>query len=190
MVVWHGCEYVRKAKERSYVVTSDLIYDGVVHEHPRFQIRVQHGVQDQPGSVGGRIVLKNVENGEAAQIFGVNHWNWDGTGLYIFPVYSENEYSRSVHSRFEKIIYPGANITIVADDTQDVDFPAEEPREVNIPTHFTANAVRCPLCMQDICLVTLYSHIPNCYTKFCSSTMGCLPLCTCPACKGVRTHKN
>lgn len=194
MVVWDRCDFAqrRKLKEKSYVVTSDIIYDGVVHEHPRFQIRIERSELDTGGSVGGKVVLRNDDTNESAVIFGVNHWNWDGTALYIFPVYSAGEYNNIVLDKFKELIYPRAHITIIAEDTFNVEVSDSRELEsvvTQIPTQFSKNTVQCSLCAEQISVVSLYSHIPKCYKNFCNVVMGCQPLCTCTNCRCQKTHK-
>lgn len=112
MVVWDSVELISAPRKRTYKVTGHVQYEGVYHEHPRFNIQVEPSVQDQSGTVGGRATITNVETGNSFYIFGINHWNWDGHGLYVFPVYSLSQYNDSIKAKADKVIYPGATIVV------------------------------------------------------------------------------
>lgn len=112
MVVWDGIDLVSAPRRRIYRVTGNISYEGVVHEHPRFKIPVEASQVDQNGSVGGRATITNTETGNSMYIFGINHWNWDGRALYVYPVYSASQYNDSVKAKADKIVYPGANIVV------------------------------------------------------------------------------
>ena len=194
MVVCSGCQFAQRkeSKERSYVVRSDFAYDSVVHEHPRIRIPIEHSEVDKEGSVGGKVILSNTDTGKSMVIFGVNHWNWSGSDLYVFPVYSPAEYNTKLEKKLMKLIYPDANITIIAEDTKNTEYsdgPIPQANESKVPTQFTNTTVLCPMCSQQIPTITLYSHVPKCYTSFCKQIMRCEPLCTCSKCKSVSTHK-
>ena len=157
------------------------------------RIPIEHSQVDQEGSVGGKVILSNTDNGISKVIFGVNHWNWNGSDLYIFPVYSTVEYNKKLEKKLRKLIYPGANIAIIAEDTTNTEYSDRtilQSSETRVlPTQFTNTTVLCPMCSQQIPTITLYSHVPKCYTSFCKQIMRCEPLCTCSKRKSLSTHK-
>lgn len=46
----------------------------------------------------------------------------------------------------------------------------------------------CPTCEDDIPVLQVASHIPECLRQFCIIKMKILPNCTCNGCKGIKTH--
>jgi len=96
---------------RDYKVTAEIIYDGVVNGHPRIQVPVETSTTNGSGSYGkGKIT--NRDTGKAYRIAGINHWNWDGSHLYFWPVYRAEAYTPEVLAEFKQILYPGANVKV------------------------------------------------------------------------------
>eukprot|EP01121_Diplochlamys_sp_Union-15-3_P014117 TRINITY_DN446_c0_g1_i4.p1 TRINITY_DN446_c0_g1~~TRINITY_DN446_c0_g1_i4.p1 ORF type:complete len:140 (-),score=36.37 TRINITY_DN446_c0_g1_i4:65-424(-) len=101
-------------KKRTYVVTGDPIYNGVIHGHPRIEIPVQAGREDGAGTVGAHVTITNSETGEGRRIFGVNHWNWTGKSLFIWVEYHQDHYKDSDLAEIKNIAYNGATIVVEA----------------------------------------------------------------------------
>lgn len=111
-MVWEGVALIGdQPKQRTYKVTGALVYEGVINSHPRFKIPIEASPVDQTGAVG-RTTVTNVDSGDSIYLFGVNHWNWDGNTLYVFPVYESHEYNPSIKARADRIIKAGATIVL------------------------------------------------------------------------------
>jgi len=96
---------------RDYEVAADIIYDGVVNGHPRIQVPVVTSDTNGSGSYGkGKITNKST--GKAMRIAGINHWNWDGSHFYFWPVYRAEAYNPEVLAEFKQILYPGATVKV------------------------------------------------------------------------------
>jgi hypothetical protein len=44
--------------------------------------------------------------------YGVNHFGWDGVGLYIWPVEHSDKYNESILKDYQEICSPGETITV------------------------------------------------------------------------------
>jgi len=96
---------------REYVSTGDVVFDGIVHGHPRLHVPVQAGEQNGNGTYGkGKIVNKTT--GKHLKITGVNHWNWDGKNVYLWPTYYPEDYNDEVLRDFKDLLPPGTPFKI------------------------------------------------------------------------------
>jgi len=96
---------------RDYKVAAEIIYDGVVNGHPRIQVPVETSSTNGSGSYGkGKIT--NKETGKSLRIAGINHWNWDGSHFYFWPVYRADAYNNELLAEFKLILQPGATVKV------------------------------------------------------------------------------
>eukprot|EP01126_Amoeba_proteus_P054531 TRINITY_DN6715_c0_g1_i3.p1 TRINITY_DN6715_c0_g1~~TRINITY_DN6715_c0_g1_i3.p1 ORF type:complete len:808 (-),score=160.56 TRINITY_DN6715_c0_g1_i3:68-2419(-) len=101
---------------RSYVVTSPIVYDGVIHGHPRFQIPCHFlpstgSFQDYFKETN--LIARNKATGEHFHIFGVNHWCWENKALYLWPVERQDQYKADLKAQWDRVFAIGQTLEIV-----------------------------------------------------------------------------
>jgi len=111
--MWGGCNVAASQMERVYKIRGPVVYNGVVHLHPRFEIPVDPVKDDPSGTVGAVLFITNTKTNQSMSLFGINHWAWGGNAIYVWPCYRPEEYTPEMKTKIDQICQVGAEVKIV-----------------------------------------------------------------------------